>query len=496
MKEIILVCIAFLFICTCISPAMASTSIIKTYGDSYTITVDDEPGDADYTTIKEAVNHSNPGDTIEVYSGTYYEHETFIEKDDITLKGIPYELGNGSDIGKPFLVGVDSTILYLNGNNTTISGFRMESENDVGAGIGTYKISGCMISDNDIMHTVMGSIYCTKSSYINIINNNLSFSAIRQGIYLDDCSNNIISGNIITDCSTGICILDSKNNIIKYNTIQRCLFGIELYGQKNIVECNHIEDNIYGIQMSGNFNIVKQNNFIDNDKNAILFLDMYTIPFHNRWFNNYWDKPRILPYPIFGTVLFFMPWVQFDWHPALEPYDIPCGDLPAGNQEKQTSHSSQQNSQPITKTKSSTGSICITVKHSQYTTPFSGVCVVAYNLETKDWYYVLPDENEIGVYINNNLPVGEYFIGAGKEGYIIDGTTVTIKENQQTTHTFYLRPEPPNDYPNAEQVVGSAEVKIERFNQQGSSQQSLTSPADQTQNSQLLQQMVRINKQK
>jgi hypothetical protein len=35
--------------------------------------VDDEPGDADFISIKEAVNSSNPGDTIEVYSGIYYE---------------------------------------------------------------------------------------------------------------------------------------------------------------------------------------------------------------------------------------------------------------------------------------------------------------------------------------------------------------------------------------------------------------------------------------
>lgn len=39
-------------------------------------------------------------------------------------------------------------------------------------------------------------------------------------------------------------------------------------------------------------------------------------------------------------------------------------------------------------------------------------------------------KKKIGVYINNNLPVGKYFIGVGKEGYISEGTTFTIEENQ------------------------------------------------------------------
>ena len=43
-----------------------------------TITVDDEPGDADYTSLKEAINNANTGDTIEVYSGIYIEDEISI----------------------------------------------------------------------------------------------------------------------------------------------------------------------------------------------------------------------------------------------------------------------------------------------------------------------------------------------------------------------------------------------------------------------------------
>lgn len=45
----------------------------------------------------------------------------------------------------------------------------------------------------------------------------------------------------------------------------------------------------------------------------------------NLWDRNYWNRPRILPYIIFGKAIFKnyeIPWLNVDWHPALKPYDI------------------------------------------------------------------------------------------------------------------------------------------------------------------------------
>ncbi|GAI48792.1 unnamed protein product, partial [marine sediment metagenome] len=48
-----------------------------------------------------------------------------------------------------------------------------------------------------------------------------------------------------------------------------------------------------------------------------------TFSFFNTWDSNYWGEPRDSPYIIKGTLLFlFIPWFNFDWHPAQEPYDI------------------------------------------------------------------------------------------------------------------------------------------------------------------------------
>jgi len=66
------------------------------------ITVDNE-GDGDYTSIKQALNNANPGDIIEVYSGTYYERNITVQTERVTFQGVAYELGSGNDTGKPFI---------------------------------------------------------------------------------------------------------------------------------------------------------------------------------------------------------------------------------------------------------------------------------------------------------------------------------------------------------------------------------------------------------
>ena len=68
-----------------------------------------------------------------------------------------------------------------------------------------------------------------------------------------------------------------------------------------------------------------KNNFIKN-----LFREAYQIGnkflhHKNNWSGNYWNRPRVLPKPIFGRIgVFFMliPLINFDWFPAKEPNNI------------------------------------------------------------------------------------------------------------------------------------------------------------------------------
>ena len=64
---------------------------------------------------------------------------------------------------------------------------------------------------------------------------------------------------------------------------------------------------------------ITKNNFIDNNWNAFFFKSVF-----NLWLNNYWDRARVLPYPILGLQAIIPPifWLNFDWRPRLTPYEI------------------------------------------------------------------------------------------------------------------------------------------------------------------------------
>ena len=152
-----------------------------------------------------------------------------------------------------------------------------------------------IIEDNHYGIHVHYSNYCTITG--NIINNNYYMGlSLGRSVYPQ------ISDNIITNTSW---------------------FGIyfNFIPDSFVCEMNHIERNKYaGIYLvRSNSSIITKNNFIGNKHNAMI-LDC-----SNTWTGNYWDRPRILPKLIFGRkgpFDRFPSMIDFDWHPAKEPYDI------------------------------------------------------------------------------------------------------------------------------------------------------------------------------
>jgi len=299
---------------------------------SNTIYVDDEC-DGDYTSIKEALNNSNPGDTIEVYSGIYYEHRIRIETEDITIKGISHELGVGNDIGKPFIdgEGFDYVIEIRNSNNVTIKGFCIENGGKycISNLVILNKADNCIITNNEISRTGLYCIFCRESNNVKILNNNISNSSMSSGICFYKGKNNTLANNIIYMMEqNGIRLWNSNHNSIENNSITECKYdAISVQGSNNIIKHNKIDNNTNGVSINGNFNLVEQNNFINNNINAQLNLDLFVLPFYNTWINNYWNKTRLLPYPIRGTVLLLIPWLQFDLLPAKESFDLLIPDV-------------------------------------------------------------------------------------------------------------------------------------------------------------------------
>jgi hypothetical protein len=339
--------IILLFVVTCIIPSAISE---QTHGKNI-ITVDDEPGDADYTSIKDALNHSSPGDTIEVYSGTYHEQGIRIEKNNITLQGIAHELGAGNDSGKPFIKGDGTvTIIKIIASYVTVSTLNIEdtySTNgssciQVGAywpdPLDTIPMTGCRVVNCTITNSWIGILggHWGHLDETTIMNNHVS-SCHDYGIYTEAVYNPVvytiegdfyITGNIsrnrVARCGIGLLFRGAKNSIYG-NDFESCPVGV--YDDFIIPRFNGEKDN-------GHTNIITKNNFKNYSRGKIWwdkppsFLIMLLNKFRvEGWKENYWDTwsgvgPKLIPGVfVFGETL-ILPWFNFDWKPALEPYDI------------------------------------------------------------------------------------------------------------------------------------------------------------------------------
>jgi len=345
--------IILLFIGAGIIPSALSK---QTHGKNI-IKVDDD-GDGDYTSIKDAVNNSNPGDIIEVYSGTYFEDEILINKPNITLKGVPYELGGGNDTGKPVIIrGGFMQIIQVEADNITISGFIMQDNNSErnvlyqGHFIDVYSANGCLISNNTIQNGTNYSVgidfsYTTNAQIIDNIINNMDWN----GISFKSSNNASVVSNIIINSEIGIYIESSEAINVTKNKINGCTTGITLSkGHNNTIYLNNIENNSFGISIEiSTKNIIKHNNFINNSRNTGWVLVKIPIfqrwsSIFNSWIENYWGDwikigPKIIPGLVFiligwipGGELILpivipLPLIQLDRHPAKEPYNIPSDD--------------------------------------------------------------------------------------------------------------------------------------------------------------------------
>lgn len=299
-----------------------------------------------YQFIQDGIDNASEGDTVFVFNGKYYEN--LVVDKTISLMGENRDTtiidgGNDKDVVK-----------ISRADEVTISGFTIQNSGELYSGVYLYRSANGVISDNLILDNRYG-VYVYKNASTGLSHTTISDNIILRngafGVWLYKSSHNIISNNIINDgeiYGIGLCFW-STDSIVNGNTISnnkikgivgRYVYNNEIY--ENIIENNgygihfmnavsnnrihdnHIKDNImYGIcfeNISTN-NMVVHNNFMNNTPRNAFFI----IPFSttNKWNNNYWDKQRIFPYPIFGLIqigIIQIPWFNVDWHPAKEPY--------------------------------------------------------------------------------------------------------------------------------------------------------------------------------
>ena len=163
-------------------------------------------GPGNYTKIQDAINASNPGDTIHVYNGTYYERLTIFKPLNLTGEDRDITIIDGGRI---------ENVIYVTADWVNITRFTVSNRWLNFAGIKLDSVRNCHVFDNRVLINGMG-IQLHISSNNTISNNSLSYND--KAISLWQSDNNTIAGNDASgNNGAGIVLYVSRNNKIVYN---------------------------------------------------------------------------------------------------------------------------------------------------------------------------------------------------------------------------------------------------------------------------------------
>lgn len=300
-------------------------------------------GPDNYTTIQDAIDDADNGDTIMVYPGHY--NESLVIKKSVQLYGREWKstvidggarrvilIGSENVTIKNFTIRNMATtceIIRAEGcDNLTIGNNLITSEGR-NIGVNIIHSHNAYLYHNTIKHEM--DDWLAEGIALGFSENcKLHHNTIERAITgIDvDCSKNAsIYGNTVNHSHVGIWVMSEKNRIICNNIWSCATCGIKLMRDGNIVERNDVRGSSgCGIHVQGSSgNIIDVNNFIDNVKNAYVN-GCGTIPPVNWWRRNYWSdhhcsSPKIIPGRMEYAYHRYIPWANVDWHPAPAPYE-------------------------------------------------------------------------------------------------------------------------------------------------------------------------------
>jgi len=243
-------------------------------------TVDDDRVEcphADFTSIQPAINAANPGDTVYVYKGLYYENVVVDRSVSLLAQSPTTAIIVGTGEAEP-LINVMADDVELRDFaivNSAQSGIFLEDSSGSSIrgniivdsawfGIELDWSSNNCILGNSIANNAEG-IRLVESSDNDISGNNIEGNG--EGILLDGSSDNRVSGNNIADNGGGIVLVDSLDNNVSGNSITANDYeGIFLvYSSNNRVVENNITNNDYGVWLvDSSTNIIADNNLTAN----------------------------------------------------------------------------------------------------------------------------------------------------------------------------------------------------------------------------------------
>lgn len=255
----------------------------------------DDDGPADFRSIQEAVNAASIGDTIYVKAGTYdgniviNKTVSLIGEDKQNTIVQAYKRWNSraviqltaNNVNVNFFTVIaksssyyDSCILIDHSRGNNISHNILRS-NDVGIHLLSSNSNSLTNNNAKTIHLI--GISLQDSSYNTIVNNTVSnfpdatgilitnnsnnnvvagnnLSQLHAGITLEDCSNNLIGDNIVSDNELGICLQSNcDNNTIVDNEVSRNDCGIEIdvgFNSNNVIYHNEFLENTLQIRVS------------------------------------------------------------------------------------------------------------------------------------------------------------------------------------------------------------------------------------------------------
>ncbi|MCX9085725.1 MAG: PGF-pre-PGF domain-containing protein [Candidatus Methanoperedens sp.] len=260
-------------------------------------------GGAEYMKIQDAINDGSAGDTILVYSGTYYENVNVTKQ--LFMRGIGSPLVNGGGGGSAITLESDGIVIEgftatgvtsypeagikIVSNNNTLRGNNASSNDHNGIYLDSVSNNNTVIGNN-ASNNWNGISLQYSSNNNTVIGNNASNNM--RGIYLYYSSNNTISGNNASNNTNGISLEYSTSNTISGNNANSNInHGILLSdsSNNNMLSGNNVSNNgLYGIYLFGSNNTIIGNNASNNDYGIFLqYSSNNTITGNNANSNNY-----------------------------------------------------------------------------------------------------------------------------------------------------------------------------------------------------------------